>query len=84
MRGFGLVSDLADPRFVVHLCNPQRFYNDELPFEHSLPNVSKATGSARQPRKVEHVGQQVGFRKVSYLPAQFPKDVEGELMDLGL
>ena len=69
----------------VSLCyNPQRFYDDELPIKHFLPNDSKATGNARQSRKIELVGQWVKFRKVSYLPAQFPRDVEGELTKLGL
>jgi len=84
MGGCGLVSDLADSRFVVHLCDPQRFDNDGLAFEHSLPDVGKAAGSARQSRKIKLVGQQVGFGEVSYLPTQLPKDIEGELTRFGL
>ena len=56
MRGYDLVSDLADSRFVIHFRDPQGLYSNVLPFEYSQPNIGKAAGSVRPLRKIELVG----------------------------
>jgi len=66
MRKYNLFSDLAYLRFIVHFRDSQRLYGNILAFEHSHSNIGKATGSARDPGKIELCGQQVGIRKVSY------------------